>query len=264
MIKIIHTVFAISLLFTPSVVLADDSNEPAASDKPTGGRLVKLSKDHNVWIDMQRKLVVVDGRVAMREGALEMFACPKGTKEHEAVVAVESSAQLVHAGLLAVGAKPGHPVKFNPKYVAATGTTVDILVLWQDDEGKHKVRAQEWVKNAETGKEMKHDWVFGGSGFWKDERNGEQYYSADGGDLICVSNFSTATLDLPIESSQANDGLLFSAFSDRIPPRDTKVRLVLIPRQDKKKPEEQAAPAAKAASESAVELVEEDKAEVGE
>ncbi len=265
MAKTNNVVLTISLLLAGAVaVVGDEPTEPAATDKPSTERLVKLSKDHNVWIDMQRKLVVVDGRVAMREGALEMFACPKGTKEHEAVVAVDSTAQLVHAGLLAVGAKPGHPVKFNPKYVAAAGTKVDILVLWQDDEGKHKVRAQQWVKNAETGKEMTHDWVFGGSGFWKDERTGEQYYSADGGDLICVSNFSTATLDLPIESSQANGGLLFSAFSDRIPPRDTKVRLVLIPRHDKKKPEGNAPPAAKAASESAVQLVEEKKAEVPE
>jgi hypothetical protein len=163
-----------------------------------------------------------------------MFACPKGSKEHESVIAVRSNAQLVHAGLLAVGAIAGHPVQFNPKYAPATGTTIDILVLWQDDQGKHKVRAQEWVKDSKTGEEMKYDWVFGGSAFWTDETTGEKFYHADGGDFICLSNFSTATLDLPIESSQANDALLFSAFTERIPPRGTKVRLVLIPRLDKK------------------------------
>ena len=87
--------------------------------------------------------------------------------------------------------------------------------------------------DAETKKPMKHDWVFGGSGFWTDETTGKKYYHADAGDLICVSNFSTAMLDLPIESSQANDGLLYSAFTERIPPRGTKVRLVLTPRQKK-------------------------------
>ncbi len=213
---------------------ADDTPDPAASSGAAKERLVKLSKEHDVWVDKVRKIVVVDGEVAMREGALEMFACPKGSKEHESVVAVRSNAQLVHAGLLAVGAVAGHPVRFDPKYEAAAGTTIDILVLWQDEKGKHKVRAQEWVKDVKTGDEMKHDWVFGGSGFWTDQATGERYYNADGGDFICLSNFSTATLDLPIESSQANDALLFSAFTERIPPRGTKVRLVLIPRLENK------------------------------
>ncbi|MEO8495135.1 MAG: YdjY domain-containing protein [Planctomycetota bacterium] len=213
---------------------AEDTPPAAAPSEAPNERLVKLAKDHSVWIDPQRKLVVVDGEVALRDGGLEMFACPKGSKEHESVIAVHSNAQLVHAGLLAVGAIAGHPVQFDPEYAPATGTVVDIFLLWQDDKGKHKVRAQEWVKDAKTGEEMKYDWVFGGSGFWTDQSTGEKYYHADGGDFICLSNFSTATLDLPIESSQANNALLFSAFTERIPPRGTKVRLVLIPRLEKK------------------------------
>lgn len=264
MTKTIKLALGLLLFACGTFSLSEEPSESASSDKQPTERLVKLSKDHNIWIDMQRKLVVVDGKVAIREGSLEMFACPKGTKEHEAVVSVESTAQLVHAGLLAVGAVPGHPVRFNPKYVAASGTKVEILVLWQDEKGKHKMRAQQWVKNAETGKEMEHDWVFGGSSFWRDERTGENYYSADGGDLVCVSNFSTATLDLPIESSQANSGLLFSAFTERIPPRDTKVRLVLIPEQSKEKPADKAKPTDEASTESTVELVEDQEAEVHE
>lgn len=222
------------LVVAPVLCPADETNEPATSSEATKERLIKLAKNYDVWVDPQRKLVVVDGEVALREGGLEMFACPKGSKEHESIVAVRSNAQLVHAGLLAVGAIAGHPVQFNPKYVPATGTTIDIFVLWQNDKGKHKVRAQEWVKDAKTGEEMKYDWVFGGSAFWTDPATGEKFYHADGGDFICLSNFSTATLDLPVESSQANDALLFSAFTERIPPRGTKVRLVLIPRLEKK------------------------------
>lgn len=225
------------ILAVAALCRADETPPPAVPDEAPQERLIKLAKDHAVWIDPQRKLVVVDGEVAARDAGLEMFACPKGTKEHESVIAVHSNSQLVHAGLLAVGAIAGHPVQFDPKYVPATGTTVDIYVLWQDDEGKHKVRAQEWVKDAKTGEEMKHDWVFGGSGFWTDQATGEKYYHADGGEFICLSNFSTAMLDLPIESSQANNSLLFSAFTERIPPRGTKIRLVLIPRLEKKRQE---------------------------
>jgi hypothetical protein len=194
--------------------------------------LVKLSPTGEIWIDPKRKAVVVDGQVCLRAGQLEMFACPKGTKEHESIVSLNCQAEEVHAGLLAVGAVPGRPVRFHPAYQPATGPVIDVYVLWKDEAGgKHQVRAQEWIKYARTGKAMEYDWVFAGSGFWKDEETGREHYRANGGDLICVSNFPSATLDLPIESSQANDDLLFQAFTERIPPRGTAVRVVLIPRQ---------------------------------
>jgi hypothetical protein len=69
--------------------------------------------------------------------------------------------------------------------------------------------------------------VFAGSGFWQDPADGSQHYEADTGDMICVSNFPTAMLDLPIASSDSNDGLLFEAFEGRVPPPDTVVDLIL-------------------------------------
>ncbi len=201
-----------------------------AGEKPSG--LVKLTKDYDLWVDLKRKIVVVDGQVCLREGQLEMFACPKGTKEHESIVSVNCKAQFIHAALLAVGAKPGTPVSFDPTYRPATGTEIEVLVLWKDHEGKkHQVRAQDWIRHVKTGKAMPYDWVFAGSGFWTDEQSGQRYYHGDAGDFICVSNFPTATLDLPVESSQANADLLFEAFTERIPPRGTEVRLVLRPKQ---------------------------------
>src|SRR5262245_3282513 len=209
----------------------DPPKAQAAGETPEG--LVKLSKTNDVWLDTKRKAVVIDGQVCLREGQLEMFACPKGTKEHESVVSLNCLAEEVHAGLLAVGAKPGTPVRFDPEYKAATGQIIDIYVLWKDAEGgKHQARAQDWIKNIKTQVAMTHDWVFAGSGFWKDEETGKEHYKANGGDLVCVSNFPTATLDLPIESSQANDELMFEAFAKNVPPRGTKVKVVLIPRRE--------------------------------
>ena len=225
------------LLAASSVACGQEASpEQPTSDKPTSpadpAGLVRLSKTHDVWLDTKRKAVVIDGVVCLREGQLEMFACPKGTKEHESILALNCLPEEVHAGLLAAGAKPGTPVKFDPKYEPATGDIVDIVVLWRDaDGGKHQARAQEWIKHAKTEKAMEYDWVFAGSGFWKDEETGKQHYQANGGDFICVSNFPTATLDLPVESSQANSELLFHAFAEKIPPKGTKVRLVLIPRK---------------------------------
>jgi hypothetical protein len=66
-----------------------------------------------------------------------------------------------------------------------------------------------------------------------DESTGKRHYNADGGDFICVSNFPTATLDIPVESTQSDDDLLYEAFTERIPAAGTRVRLVLAPRPAK-------------------------------
>jgi hypothetical protein len=230
----------------PEEPTADPNQSPdeaqAAKDKlsPDIPGLTRLDKNGDLWIDPKRKIVVVDGRIALREGPIEMFACPKRTKEHESIVSVNTKASFVHAALLAVGAKSGTPVQWDPKYAPPTGGKVEVLVLWKDKEGKnHKARAQDWIINTQTKKPMKFDWVFAGSGFWVDEDTGMKYYHGDAGDLICVSNFATATLDIPVESSQENSNLLFEAATDKIPEKGTKVRLVLIPQQEKEKPQQE-------------------------
>jgi hypothetical protein len=227
---------------------AKPSDEPPASQKfrvdeeklpplPEPAGLNRLAKDYRVWADLKRKLVIVDGYICLQRGQLEMFACPKKTKEHESIVAIDCPAKYIHAGLLLIGAKAGQPVQFNPGYAPAMGDVIEVIVMWKDKDGKgHKVRAQQWIRDTSTEKEMAYDWVFGGSGFYVDPETKVQHYFADDGDLICVSNFGTATLDLPIKSTQLSDGLLFECYPDRIPPRKTPVRLVLRMKDLKKKP----------------------------
>ncbi len=217
---------------------ADNSDGPRAgepkktlSKDPPG--MKRLQPDADVWIDPKNKRVVMDGVVSLRAGTLEMFACLRGTKEHESIVAVDTKAFPVHAALLAVGAKPGSPVRFQPKYQPATGTPIDITMIWKDEKGKeHHARAQDWVRNLRTHKPIDFTWVFAGSGFYADEE-GHKHYQAEGGDFICVSNFPSAMLDVPVESSQGTADLQFEAFTEHIPPRGTKVRLVLTPRLEK-------------------------------
>lgn len=190
--------------------------------------LKRLSRTEEVWIDKARKEVVVGGRIVLDRGPIEVFACVEKTKEHEAIVATRSSARLIHAALLAIGLDPGSPVSFDPEYVPPKGPRVSVRLRWKDAAGKERqARAQEWIRNAQTGKPLAADWVFAGSAFWRDPNDGIEYYQADGGDVICVSNFPTALLDLPLQSSQANAELLFEAFAGRVPPRDTEVDLIL-------------------------------------
>lgn len=203
----------------------------AAAQSVETAKLRRLDPKSEVWIDSKNHQVVIGGEIVLREGPLELFACLKGTKEHEAVVAVRSKAYLVHAGLLAVGAEAGQPAIFVPEYRPASGTTIDVEVEWMGNDGaSRRAKAQDMVRLAKTKEPMTQDWVFGGSGFYDDPVEKVRYYQAESGDLICVSNFPSATLDLPIESSQANEALLFEANTDRIPPVGTEVKVILTPR----------------------------------
>jgi hypothetical protein len=190
----------------------------------------RLSPNYDVWVDAKRGVVIVDGQVSLRRGMLEMFACIRNTKEHEAVVTADTQAFLVHAGLLRLGAEPGHPAQFVPEFKPPAGTEIDVTVEWRDEQGKMQTaKAQDWIRDLKTGKAMTYPWVFAGSRFWTDEETGEQHYQAEGGDFICVSNFGTAALDIPVESSQSNDALEFEAFTEHVPPLGTPVRIILKP-----------------------------------
>jgi hypothetical protein len=212
------------------------TDEPAAKAPAPGAlprrdrhpELTRLSKTEDVWIDAAKKQVLVGGKIALDSGVIEVFACPERSKEHEAIVATFSTAKTVHAALLAIGLEPGKPVSFDPEYAAARGPVVKVRMRWKDAAGAIQERpAGELIRNTKTEAALDADWVFAGSVIWRDPGDGTEYYQADAGDLICVSNFTTAMLDLPIESSQSNDSLLFEVFPDRVPPRGTEVELIL-------------------------------------
>ena len=205
---------------------------PPLVDAPE--KLKRLDPVDAIWLDKPAGQLIMVGEVCQRSAPLEMFVCLWHTKEHESVLVTRVPAYAAHAGLLALGAKPGRSVQFMPKYIPAEGTEVDIEVIWKDKDGNIQKRdGRDWIRNFQTKKSLDLPWVFAGSGFWTDETTGKKHYQAESGDFICVSNFSTAMLDLPIESSQQNDALMFEAFAERIPPLGTPVTIVLKPHLEK-------------------------------
>ena len=188
-----------------------DTNPLAPPSLPEPKGAQRLSPKYPVWIDPKEKAVLVDGQICLREGMLEMFACIRNTKEHEAIVSADTKAYLVHAGLLRLG-------------VDTHLITAHYALPMQT------ARAQDWVKDIRTQKSMTHPFVFAGSNFWTDPETKKQYYQAEGGDFVCVSNFGTAMLDIPVESTQSNEGLEFEAFTEKIPPLGAPVRLVFKPK----------------------------------
>ncbi len=221
----------------------DGDDGPAAQPKfafesfPVPDNFVRLQPDQNIWVDKKNRTVVMDGEICLREGLLELLLCEEGGKTHESVIKVKAKPSIVRAGLEAIGAKKGKPAEFQPKYTPASGDEIEIRVKYVDPQGKpHEVLAQEFVRDVKTRKALDHPWVFAGSFFDFDEFDKKEVFMADAtGDFICVSNFPTAIMDLPIPSSQANDQLSFEAFKENIPLVGTKVRVTLKPKPTKKK-----------------------------
>jgi hypothetical protein len=227
---------------TPEEKQTGENARAAAAPPPEVEGLTRLDPKHEVWLDAKQKRVLMTGQVVRQDGQLEMFACLKNSKEHESVVAVNTKAYIVNAALMALGAEPGGPVQFRPEFKPASGPEVEVTVIYTGADGKRKqVRGQEWIRNIKTGKQLDQPWVFGGSGFWVDDATGKRHFMAEDGDFVCISNFHSAMLDLPVESSQASAELMFEAFTERIPPVKTPVVLVLTPKLEAKKEKTQEA-----------------------
>jgi hypothetical protein len=211
---------------------------PAAPKEPAV-EAKKVLVSPNVWLEVQgdRRRVILSASICLREGALEMLLCRRNTKEHESILSADVDGRAVHKALNLARAVEGSPVSYRPRFRPPIGTPVRITVQYQDKGKLVSVNAREWVKNAKTGKPLETDWVFAGSllvGNPLDPKK-KMYLAHDSGDLICVSNFEDAMLDLPIESSKDDADRVYVAWTERIPPLDTKVAVFLEPLPEHKK-----------------------------
>lgn len=211
---------------------------PAADkdDKKDEPKRVEIGKNVTIEVQGTARRVLVNSTVCLQKGPLEVLLTRTMTKEHESILAVDADARVIHAALTAAGAVPGSPVKFDPKYVPASGTVIKVTLVYQDKDNKTiRVPAQHWIRNSNTQKTLDKDWVFGGSKFVPNplEPN-KRLYLANDGDLICISNFETAMLDLPIKVSKDAADLVWECNVEKIPPMGTKVTVILEPVVEKK------------------------------
>jgi hypothetical protein len=193
-------------------------------------------------VDGDHRRVLIDAYVCLREGQLEQLMCRKQTKEHEAILAADVDARIIHTALIAAGAKPGSTVQYKEKgdeviVIPPSGSRIKVTLQYEDKGKMITVPAQKWVRDCKTKKDLAYDWVFAGSHLFHDpdDKDKPPYYAANAGDVITVANFEGAMLDLPINSSKQNAELAFEANTDRIPPLETKVTIILEPVPDAKK-----------------------------
>jgi hypothetical protein len=173
--------------------------------------------------------------VCLREGPLEVFLCKKGTKEHEAIVRIDADAKFIHLALKTAGGEPGTPTQFidpkteEPKWKAATGSRVKVLVHYTKGGKTFTHPAQDWIWDTKKKAPMHHDWVFAGSIVIKEPGNGREFYGANSGDIISISNFPYSLLEIPSEVSKDDAQLTYEVKTDKVPPLLSKVWVILEP-----------------------------------
>lgn len=246
----------VAVLLAPLLVLGCEPPEkvekPAPADKPAekpaekpkvAGTKKALNEQKTLFVETlpgDKRRVLIEASVCLREGPLELLMCKKDTKEHEAIVHADVDAAQVHAALIFCKAEPGSVVKYTKdgRIFPPTGTKIKISFQYEKKAGEVvTVDAKQWVRNMKSHKPLEIDWVFAGSQFFKnpDDPKKPPFYLANGGDMIAISNFTEAMLDLPIASPKDNIDLAFEAWTERIPERGTKVTVILEPVVDEKK-----------------------------
>lgn len=204
-------------------------------DKVPGVRKVELGPNLFLEIQGERRRVLLSTTVCLQKGALEVLLTRKDTKEHEAILTVDADARKIHTALTAAGAKEGSSVQFVPKYQPASGTPIKITVEYLDKGKVISVPAQDWIRNTNTKKTLNSDWVFGGSRLVPNPLDANKLmYLANDGDIVSISNFESAMLDLPIKVTKENADLVWEVNSEKVPPVGTKVTVILEPLPKKK------------------------------
>lgn len=213
-----------------------DGGSPPPAGLPSG--VVKLK---GIRYDLRARRVIMDGRIALASGMVELLACVRGTKDYESVVALDCQPYDLHLGLLALGLKPGRPV---PGAVAPfqidggqgggrqgpAGPPVVVWVQWKDARGRTVLRrAEDLILNVKTKKPMERaGWVFVGSRFVPGEKPGEELYAAAlTGAVITTYNDPTAVLDNPRPTGQ--DDTCFAVNESVVPPVGTPVQVIVEP-----------------------------------
>jgi hypothetical protein len=189
----------------------------------------KVGKLPHVDFDARTKQVRVECEMLDCNAPLEFYCCVKGTNDYEAMIRSEVKPSNLHFALLAVGLKPGQPLKYSEaaqKWLPPQGPPVQITMEYQKDGKTVSDPAWKWMRDVHTKKAAPpFTWVFTGSRVLPDGK-----YAADiTGYLVSIVNFDLTILDVPQLASSSNETLEWERNSDVTPKAGTKVVMILEP-----------------------------------
>ncbi len=213
-----------------------------------GRSAAQEKKPAGVTVDLAKKLVIVDAKVAPRklehlkgeQYPIELIASwghPKGKKAHETVLTIEVDPSEVHKGLEQLGLKPGKPAKGSaPKEgdpdPKAEGTAVNVFIEVPDGAGGTKrLTLDKVLMDPKTKKAPpKMTFAFTGSVLTAPDPNkpGDKKYGADlTGTLIVLFPVSDETVLQTGWTMKEEKFLKLDVRPDVLPKEGTPVKLVI-------------------------------------
>lgn len=206
------------------------SEKPSKNDANQTKNVIQVGPNVYLEVDGSKRMVVVSSKVVRREGLLELLLCREKTKEHESILAASVDAKDMHQAMLIAGMKTGTPVQFLPDYKPAKGVPLDIKLRYKDPKGIEQTNsAREWIRKSMTTIPLEANWVFAGSKLIPNsiDSKAPPYFLANDGDLISISNFESALIDVSIKISSSNADLGYEPFTEKIPPVGTPVAILI-------------------------------------
>ncbi|HUX00288.1 MAG: YdjY domain-containing protein [Phycisphaerae bacterium] len=212
---------------------APAADTPAPAEQPEA---VVLKTLPGIVVDTQRREIILEGRVCLQKGALELVVCSQGTREHESIVVVKARPSHLAFALALVGVEPGRPGHmteagaFSPPAGQVLNITARFLRTQTVDGREHTetVEVPVWKLLALTGRdaalEQPIEWV----AVARPEEAALRAADREG-TVLCLSNFPEAVIDVPFESTAVNANLVYEANPAVVPPVGTAVELVIRP-----------------------------------
>jgi len=223
---------SVAIASQPSVssTTTSASTAPATTRQAAGDNIVIYQP--GVAINWTRHQVELAGKVVLRQGTLELFACAVGLdgsdKAHESIVLLSGRPRHIHQALGLIGLEPGHPPRWDTRtnqVVPATGQPLDLRVEWIYDAHRHEAAAHEWMQRGDDPNRFLGPlpWVFAGSL----SRQGGGVLADEDGTVATVVDFDGSVICLSETHSSDNTQLWLAARTDRIPPINTPCTLLI-------------------------------------
>lgn len=228
----------------PCVVLFCSAGATALTDGPAASQAASRplsgsgGGDHivvykpGVAINWTRRQVELAGRIALREGPLELFACATAfdgsAKTHESIVLLEGRPLHIYQALGLVGLQPGHPPRWDSranKAVPATGQPLELRVEWVFDGQRQEADVGEWMQfGGEPNRPVGPlPWVFAGSV----ARPDGSILADEDGTVATVVDFDGSIIGLSASHSADNSQLWLAARPSKIPPLNAPCTLIV-------------------------------------
>jgi hypothetical protein len=237
----------------PTAPLRPDAARDAAPPLASKADSIPEIKFPGLVINARELCIDVDASVCLDEGALELIACTKGSKEHESVIVVGASPIHIHTALLLLGAKNGSPPRRqqipekatpdeSPHWidVPPAGDLIDVFLEFKDAAGKLTERPisdfiTRSAKHARSSvapegprpPRFPGTFIFAGSLLIDNGPGPRAYLAERSGHVISIASFGDEMLCLPGVHSQENGALMWSIDPTHLPKKGTPVILRL-------------------------------------